>query len=328
MNKTSISDRKEAGGEWGRDLEHSRDLIGWEKESYGYFLSWFERWRLARGLHPTRESARKFWRAEVQGKRREPWQLENWAAAVRWYLRWLELCRESGREPRSVPERMKAAVETAGARRGLARNTRRTYGGWAVRYGQFAKTAKNAMRPDTARDWLGRLVGEEEVSFSTQKQALNALVFFFKDVCGFEEVDLGVRLRQTKRRIPVVLVDREEIMSLVSKLQGAYRTMAELQYGSGLRLRELVTLRIKDIDLKSRILTVRQGKGDQDRVTMVPRRLISILEERKEVLHKLYKKDRAAGRPGVALPSALARKMSRSGERWAWFWWFAAGQES
>ena len=76
----------------------------------------------------------RFWKGEVQKKERKDWQLVQWAAAVRWYLRWLEICRERGAEACSLPERMHRAVMNAGARRGLAWNTRKTYAGWAARY--------------------------------------------------------------------------------------------------------------------------------------------------------------------------------------------------
>jgi integrase len=189
--------------------------------------------------------------------------LEQWKEAMRWYLRWLEICNQKGLEVRSVAERMKVAVESAGARRGLALRTRDCYGGWVVRYGQWAKTAQGAMDPKTARDFLVYQVKERKVSFSTQKQALCALVFFFKDVCGMESVDLEVKLRKTSPRIPVVL-EVEEILALVDNLTGTWKPAALLQYAAGLRRSEVMSLRIKDVDLKRRTITIRQGKGDKD----------------------------------------------------------------
>jgi integron integrase len=174
---------------------------------------------------------------------------------------------------------------------------------------------------------LESLVTQRRVSFSTQKQALNALVFFFKDVCGLEEVDLEVRLRKTPKRIPVVLSFRE-IAAILEKLPERSRLAAELQYGCGLRLREVVNLRIKDIDLDRRQLTVRGGKGDQDRVTVLPAALRLKLEEWKERVRLVHDEDRRQAVPGVGLPNALGRKMPKAGERWEWFWLFPSEQLS
>jgi len=160
-----------------------------------------------------------------------------------------------------------------------------------------------------------------------QKQALNALVFFYREVCGRDEVDLEVRLRRTERRIPVVL-NVGELLALIGKLKEPYRLAAELQYGAGLRLKELVTLRIKDVDIDRGLVTVRGGKGDKDRTTVLPERLKARLTGQMAAARALYDWDRAAGRPGVALPGALARKMPKAGERWAWFWLFPAEKES
>ena len=280
-----------------------------------------------RGLEIGRDAANQFWREKVAPVPREPWQLDQWEAAMRWLLRWGELCRARGVEPTSVAGRLRRAAERVGARRGLARRTRDTYGRWLARYGAFVEEERAAMDPARGRDFLSHLVDVEKLAFSTQKQALCALVFFFKDVCGFEEVDLGVRLRKTQRRVPVVL-EAEEVLALIDKLPPRWQDMARLQYGAGLRLSELVRLRVKDIDLARRTVTVRQGKGDRDRATVLPQALVRPFELRLVTLRELFAADRAAGRPGVALPGALGRKMPRAGESWEWFWWFPAKEES
>ena len=94
-------------------------------------------------------------------------------------------------------------------------------------------------------------------------QALNALVFFLRDVCGKEEVELQVRMKRTERRMPVVL-SRSEIRRLIEQIEPRYALAAMLQYGSGLRRAELVSLRVKDVDLERETITVRGGKGDRD----------------------------------------------------------------
>ena len=167
-----------------------------------------------------------------------------------------------------------------------------------------------------AKEWLTLLVSEKKVSYGTQKQALNALAFLYKDVCGWKEVDLQVRLRKTAKRIPVVL-DMREIMMMIGKLEKKYQLPAKLQYGAGLRVSELVSLRVKDIDVRRRQLTVRSGKGDQDRVTILPEKLLEELKDYKAEARVIHELDRAGGVPGVKrrhhlLPDSYSQALSRA----------------
>lgn len=313
---------------WECDLEASRDLSKNEKHYFAFLLHWFESWRLRLHKDASATSAREFWRIEVLAKPREAWQLQQWTEGMRWYVQWLEICQRSrGEVPMSLYERVRNAVEHVAARRGLARRTSQTYAGWVTRYALWVGEARKMMDPKLARDWLTYLVEKREVSYSTQKLALNALAFFFKDVCGKLEVDLEIKFRKINRHIPTVLSSRE-VFSLIQRLEGHYKLAAEIQYGSGLRLKELVQLRIKDIDMERRTVTVRQGKGAKDRVTVLPEVLIERLVEHKKYARNLYDMDRANHAPGVSLPSALARKMPKAGERWSWFWLFPANHES
>ncbi len=308
-------------GRWHSDLLASRDLGAWEKTSFEFLLSWFERWRHAQGLPAAMDSARIFWKNAVKTSPRKEWQLEQWAEAMRWYGEWLRLCNASGRSPISLEERVRTAVDRTGARRGLARRTRQTYMGQVGRYARWTgagnddEGARALMEPERARDWLTKLVTQDRLAYKSQKQALCALVFFFVDVCGFKEVDLRVKLRKTPRRIPVVMTFAE-VDAMLQQLPESCRLAAELQYGSGLRLSELVNLRIKDVDVERGQVTVRAGKGDKDRVTMLPTSTGKKIVELKKQLRKMYDADRAANTPGVALPGALARKMPKAGERW------------
>jgi len=306
---------------WGEDLAAARDVSEKDKAGYGFVLSWFESWRQRKCLDPGVEAARVFWKEQVLEKARKEWQIEQWAAAIRWHLNWLELCRRENRDVRGVPERIRNAVIEVGARRGLAYRTRLSYASWAARFGEWAGTARRAMEQDCGSAWLASLVTKQRLGFSTQKQALNALVFFFREVCGQAEVRFEVKLRRTPARIPVVLSVRE-VLGILERLKGDHRLAAELQYGAGLRISEVVSLRVKDIDRERRQLTVRGGKGDQDRVTMLPQRTIAALQERWPGMRAVHEADRTADVPGVALPHALSRKMPRAGERWEWFWIF------
>jgi len=172
------------------------------------------------------------------------------------------------------------------------------------------------------REFLTDLATRSRVSASTQKQALNALVFLLREGLEREPGQFGdfVRARPSLR-IPVVL-SREECRQLFAALDGTSRLMAELMYGSGLRITELLRLRIKDVDIERGQLIVRAGKGDKDRVTILPVSLSERLRAHRETLRRIYEKDRAAGLPGVWIPEGLDRKYPKAGETWEWQWFF------
>lgn len=290
-------------------------------------LGWFEDWRIHAGLPPSTESARRFWKERIRSKERQDWQLEQWAQAFRWYGEWLRWAGGEKMSARSLEERVRDAVNRKGAQRGLALATRRVYMSWAGRFARGVASVREAMDPARARDFLAGLVTGGGVSFSTQKQALNALVFFFREVCGLEEVDLGVAFKRTPKRLPVVLSLRE-VAATLENLPPSCRLAAKLQYGAGLRIKELLNLRIKDVDLERRQIAVRGGKGDRDRATVVPLALVDELRCWMDGVRVLHGQDRSAGLPGVALPTALERKWPRAGEQWAWMWLFPAPQIS
>ena len=318
---------KHSSAEWRDDLEHSRDLSKREIESIGFVVNWFESWRLGQHLKLNRDVARRFWKEAVLSKERSSWQLQQWTEGIRWFLNWIKQCEASGRNPTSLAERMSVAVDRVGGRRGLAYRTRQAYGGWVARFGATVRSAEEAQNTELAKDWLASLVSETKVSFATQKQALNALVFFYKEVCGMDQVDLGVQMRRRTPRMPVVL-SRPEIMALIEKVEPKYKVKAQLQYGAGLRVGELLALRIKDVDLERRQLTVRAGKGDRDRVTLIPDSLLEAITEHIEDVRKVYTEDRKNDANGIYLPKALVRKMPLAGKRWEWFWLFPAKRES
>jgi integron integrase len=241
-------------------------------------------------------------------------------------LRWFEICQREGGDGRSIPERLKVAVHSAGARRGLQPETRKTYANWVARFGCWAGTERRVMDPGVCREWLTDLVEKGKRAFSTQKQALNALVFFYREVCGMEEVELGVKMRKGTKRVPVLL-DKEEVLALIAKLEPRYRTMACLQYGAGLRVSELARLRIKDVDLKRGILTVRKAKRDKDRMTVIPECLKEALAAQIAASRTLWEQDRAAGVAGVSLLGAELQ-FPKSGVKWAWHWLFPAADLS
>ena len=138
---------------------------------------------------------------------------------------------------------------------------------------------------------------------------------------------MQVKLRHTAKRAPVIL-SKSELMGLVAKLEEIYKTPALLQYGAGLRLQELVQLRIKDVDVERGVVTIHAGKGDKDRETIIPNCLKEALVAQMARARVFWEEDRGNNRPGVALPGALARKFSKAGTKWAWMWIFPADQLS
>jgi hypothetical protein len=248
---------------WSIDLEASSDVRLREVPAFAMLLGWLEKFVCGQGLRPGRDACALFWKEAVQSRTRENWQLEQWGAAIRWYLRWLDNQRVTGGEVRSLRERVRDAVNRAGARRGLAPRTRETYGRWAAAFAGWVGNDREMLRPDKGRDFLEWQVADRKVSFGTQRQALNAMVFFYKAVCGMDEVDLEVKLRKTEKRIPVVL-EVAEVMRALDQIDEKYGLMARIQYGGGVRLMELVRLRVKDVDEGRGMVTVRNGKGDKD----------------------------------------------------------------
>ena len=305
---------------WQEDLKASRNLNDGEKQGYAMLLNWFETWRVSFHLDPGRDAAVQFWRAQVKSKEREPWQLEQWTEAIRWYLHWHSICTREGKPVRTLGERVKAAIWEKASLRGLAPETKKNYSSWGARYADWVGEEKAVLKEENARSFLASVVKSGR-AYTTQKQALNALRFFFKDVCGREKVDLKVRFRKTNKKIPVVL-NFEEVQAVFERLAPPYRLAAELQYGSGVRLGELVRLRIKDIDVERGQVAVRSGKGDKDRVTILPEVVASQLVEWKAGIRALHDGDRIQNVPGVALPNRLELKMPRAGEKWIWFWLF------
>jgi integron integrase len=203
--------------------------------------------------------------------------------------------------------------------------TEQTYRGWATRFAEWMRQRGQPLETaesNQVREFLSDLATRQRVSASTQKQALNALVFLLREALDRDPGDFGdfARARPTLR-MPVVL-SREECQRLFAALHGTPRLMAELLYGSGLRLTELLRLRIKDMDLERAQITVRSGKGDKDRITVLPESLTGQLRAHRESLRALYAKDRQAGLPGVWIPEGLDRKYPKAGEAWEWQWYF------
>jgi len=174
--------------------------------------------------------------------------------------------------------------------------------------------------------FLSHLATEERVSASTQNQALAALLFLYRTVLGGDVGNLEGVIRARKRqRLPVVLTVGE-VRGVLHHLDGAEALVAKLLYGSGLRLMEALRLRIKDVDLDQRCITVRCGKGDKDRRTVLPSSLVDPLKQHVNEVQHQHQNDLSAGWGAVELPHALERKYRNAAKEWGWQWLFPQGR--
>ena len=170
--------------------------------------------------------------------------------------------------------------------------------------------------------FLAWLANERQVSASTHKQALSALLFLYQRVLGQQLPWMDeIGRPRSDARLPVVLA-HDEVSRVLAALDDDQRLFGQLLYGTGLRLLEGLRLRVKDIDFERRAIIVREGKGSKDRVVMLPASLQQPLRRQLAAAHAVWAADRAAGVAGVQLPHALARKYVRAPLSWAWFWVF------
>ncbi len=213
--------------------------------------------------------------------------------------------------------------------RHLSLRTEAAYRNWIKRYIFFHnKRHPRDMGADEVRAFLTHLAVDEHVSASTQNQAFNALLFLYRNVLKIEVPKIeGVERAPQSRSLPVVFT-KEEATAVIAHLKGENRLIASLLYGSGLRIMEAVRLRVKDIDFNRREITVRDGKGEQDRLTMLPHSLTAALQAQIAAVRLLHEHDLKAGFGEVYLPYALERKYRNAGKEFIWQYLFPADKRS
>jgi integron integrase len=197
--------------------------------------------------------------------------------------------------------------------------TEKSYVGWIKRFIFFHnKRHPTEMGETEIGGFLSSLATDSHVSASTQNQALNALLFLYREVLrkdiGYVN---GVVRAKRLHRLPVVLT-RQEVRAIFASLDGSDWIMAMLLYGAGLRLMECLRLRVKDIDFTSNQIVVRAGKGDKDRHTMLPAAVKEPLAKHLDVIRRFHLRDLERGLGRVALPNALERKYPNAGKEWGW----------
>lgn len=205
--------------------------------------------------------------------------------------------------------------------------TEQAYTDWIRRFILFhGKRHPREMAEPEVTAFLTHLARDRNVAASTQNTALSALLFLYKEVLKQEIGWLeGVERAKKPARLPVVL-STDEVRRVFARLHGRDRLMAGLLYGSGLRLMEAVRLRVKDVDFGYLRITVRDGKGARDRVTMLPTNLVEPLQRHLQKIKAQHEEDLEAGYGEVYLPTALGRKMPSSGRQWGWQYVFPSSR--
>ena len=197
--------------------------------------------------------------------------------------------------------------------------TEAVYLEWVKRYIRFHKYRHpQEMGAPEVEAFLSDLAVRRDVSASTQNQALSAILFLYKQVLQIELpwMDGVIRARRPQR-LPVVLT-REEVASVLAQLDGTLWLIASLLYGSGMRLMEVLRLRVKDVEFARLEILIRDGKGQKDRVTMLPRKLAAPLELHLQRVRALHEQDLREGYGRANLPHALARKYPNAAAEWGW----------
>jgi integron integrase len=235
---------------------------------------------------------------------------------------------ESRRDPASQPEppqrpTLLGKLREELAVRHYARRTVKSYVLWVRRYLAFhGLRHPREMGAEEIHAFLSHLATDLGVSASTQNQALSALLFLYRHVLGADVGELtGVPRARQRQRVPTVLTPGE-VKAVMEWLEGVEGLVARLLYGSGLRLMEAMRLRVKDLDFEKLQVTVRSGKGDKDRLTMLPHTLTEPLGLHLLGVRQIHRQDLAAGWGRVELPHALARKYPNAAGEWGWQWVF------
>ena len=229
----------------------------------------------------------------------------------------------------TTPPRLLDRARDVLRRKHYSLRTEEAYLGWIKRFVLFHdKRHPQEMGLPEVEAFLTYLAVHQNVAASTQNQALSALLFLYAEVLQqpLEGPIQTVRAKQPAR-LPTVLT-RDEVTRVLDAMNGVHRLMAQLLYGSGLRLMECVRLRVKDLDFGQHQVIVRDGKGGKDRVTPLPERLITPLQEQLRRVQLLHERDLREGYGAVFLPDAFERKSGHASRDWIWQYVFPAEQRA
>jgi integron integrase len=212
--------------------------------------------------------------------------------------------------------------------RGYSPRTEKAYVGWIVRYVRFCGGQHpRVCGPREIQAFATHLASEQRVAPATQHQAVCAVLFLYRNVLGDHMAWAdGIVWAKRARRLPTIL-SRAEVERVIRALDGTEQLMARLLYGTGLRLLELLRLRVKDVDFENGSLVVRSGKGMKDRVTMLPASVRTLLESHLAAVRRQHERDVERGGGYVELPHLLGRKLGGAPRDWPWQWVFPASRQ-
>ena len=297
-----------------------------------YYISWVKqayRYTNSKNYHAPLHARQKQDFLHYLSLHYEDWQVEQAKQAIHYFHHFLDIQKNKSQKEFS-DQHIKSWENLLEKARHVLRlkhrslQTEKSYLNWIRKFARFHRfNNPEKLSGNDIRKFLDTLAVENQVSASTQNQALNALVFFYRFALEKEPGDdiLAIRARRPKR-LPVVLT-KDEINSIFSFLNKTNLLIARLLYGTGLRLQECLQLRVKDIDFENNVITVRGGKGDKDRATILPESIKRDLQSHlQNNTKKLFVKDRENKLPGVWLPDAIHRKYPDAGKSWGWYWVF------
>ena len=304
------------------DPKHRPYLVQWVRE----FL-YFAHERPGYSFEQTRD----FFLEEIGKRTRiEPWQIRQASNAIQIY--YFQYRHSSDEQFHHIhirdldTEPMLSKMKEIMRLRHYAANTEKTYLLWTRRFLDYQRKTGTSAQPvaEDVKAFLTHLAMNEKVSSSTQNQAFNALLLFFREVLNIDLKEMSQTVRAKRgRKLPTVLSVRE-VQMLIEAIDPRYQLMAKLLYGSGLRLMELLQLRVKDIDFDAGLIIVRSGKGDNDRTTLLPETLHWELKGQLEKVQKWHESDLANGYGEAPLPNALLKKYPNAGKELGWQYLFPA----
>ena len=225
-------------------------------------------------------------------------------------------------KPRKLLDQVRDALRL----KQYAYRTEETYVLWIRQYILFHnKRHPNEMGRIKVEAFLTHLAVEKHVAASTQNQALSAILFLYRYVLKIELTDINAVRAKQPRNLPTVLTP-EEVRAVIAQMTGTYRLIIQLLYGTGMRMSEALSLRIKDIDFSQHQVIVRNGKGMKDRMTMLPQSLIPDLQTHLQKVQTLHQQDLEQGYGSAWLPFALDRKYPNADRQWNWQWIFPSSR--
>lgn len=327
--------------EWSIVLQ-SEPFPSRQKESFATVIRWYLSFCKRARVRVTKQSARDFIAAAEGQKHPNPKQLESWKEAIRWFFRRANSLTKSQSRPQTSfpkplieggqqeslgPESWRQEFFRVVRIRYYSYATERSYGSWIRRFERhYHPRELLSLGEEEVKEFLSFLAVRQRASSSAQRQALNSLVFLYREVLGRELGDFSDFKRARARSWLPVVLSRSEIRQILDSLTGTQRLMVQVMYGTGMRLRELLQLRVQDLDFQKRMILVRRGKGNKDRIVPLPKGLEEPLRHHLSRIRRLHEQDRHAGVPGVALPIPVQHKMPKAGLHWGWFWvWPAKG---